>query len=309
MTHKELLASIEEYITYLDVKKITKESYKRILLGYAMYVERLTKPPTREDVKEYRDILFEQDKRARTIQKYIVVIKNFYEWVYAEGRGSNIAIGIKGAKIKNDFRREPLSVTQAHRLLEYAKDQSVKGIVELRNFVMISLMITTGVRAIEVSRSKSNDISYVEDAYALYVKGKGRDDKDDYVKLSPSVYKLIEKYLVARSDENEPLFINHGRTQKDVGITTRTISKVVKEYLRDIGIDDSKYTAHSLRHTAATIAMREGADLHSTQQLLRHKSPNTTQIYLTKVNRRNDFFEKDVSDRVFGNLLEDREEK
>ena len=309
MDKKTLREHILDFIEYHDVKQITKESYKRILLEFAKYTERLPKPPTRENVKDYRDILFEKKRSARTIQKYIVVIRNFYEWLYAEGRGENIAIGIKGARIENDFRKEPLSADEAHRLLVYASEESNKGIMELRNYVMISLMITTGLRTIEVSRADHMDIHYVEDAYALFVKGKGRDEKDAYVKLSPKVYSLIEQYLMARSDEFEPLFINHGRRQKEMRVSTRTISKTVKEYLQDIGIDSSKYTAHSLRHTAATMAMHEGAGIHSTQQLLRHKSPNTTQIYLKKINRRTEFYEKKISDTLFGDLLDEGNDK
>jgi site-specific recombinase XerD len=307
MENDTLVNNILDFIEYHDVKEITKESYKRILLEFAKYTRHLSKPPTREDVKRYRDNLMKQH-RARTVQKYIVVIRNFYEWLYAEGRGENIAIGIKGARIENDFRREPLSAKEAHKLLEYASNRANKGILEQRNFVMISLMLTTGLRTIEVSRADHADIHYIEDAYALFVMGKGRDEKDSYVKLSPQVYRLIEEYLLSRSDDFTPLFINHGRRQKQMRISTRTISKTVKEYLQDIGIDSSKYTAHSLRHTAATMAMHEGAGIHSTQHMLRHKSPNTTQIYLHKINRRQEFYEKKISDTLFGNILDERKD-
>ncbi|MBI9009684.1 MAG: tyrosine-type recombinase/integrase [Tenericutes bacterium] len=308
MRDSKLRQSISEFIEYSDVKPITKESYKRILMEYIKYVEPLSKPPIREDVKQYRNILMDKHA-ARTVQKYIVVIRNFYEWLYAEGKGDNIAIGIKGVKIENDFKREPLSTDEAHKLLEYAAERAEEGILKLRNFAIISLMITTGLRTIEVERADVNDIHFIEDAYALFVMGKGRDDKDAYVKLSPQVYEIITEYLFARSDQYIPLFINHGRRQKRMRISTRTLSKTVKEYLQDIGIDSSKYTAHSLRHTAATMAMLEGAGLHSTQHMLRHKSPNTTQIYLHKITRRKEFYEKKISERLFGEILTRREDK
>jgi site-specific recombinase XerD len=297
---------IKEYINYLDLKPITKESYQRILLEYAKFVERLNEPPTREDVKTYRDnLLHSRPKRKpTTVQKYIVVIRNFYAWLYAEKKGDNIAIGIKGAKIESSFKREPLSSSMAKKLVDFAKSESNKGILQLRNYLMIALMLTTGMRTIEVSRADTTDIHIVDDDYALFVQGKGRDGKDNYVKLAPHVYTIIMEYLEARADEYDPLFINHGRNQKEIRISTRTISKTIKEYLKDIGIDSEKYTAHSLRHTAATMAMREGAGIHSTQQLLRHKNPNTTQIYVSTMNRREEFFEKAISDRLFGDSHE-----
>jgi len=306
--HNNLEQNIIDFIEYKDVKPITKGSYERILFEYMKYVNSLPKPPTRENVKKYRNILGNRLKATST-QKHIVVIRNFYEWLYAEGRGDNIAIGIKGVRIENDFKREPLSKKQAHNLLEYAASISGRSILELRNFAMISLMITTGLRTIEVERSDKNDIHFIEDAQALFVMGKGRDDKDSYVKLSPQVFDLISEYLFSRSDDYDPLFINHGRNQKRARISTRTISKTVKEYFQDVGILGSKYTAHSLRHTAATMAMLEGAGLHSTQHMLRHKSPNTTQIYLHKLTRRQEFYEKKISESLFGDILENREDK
>lgn len=298
---------INDFIKFKDVKQITKESYKRILLEYLKYVKTLSQPPTREDIKTYREKLLSH-LGARTVQKHIVVIRNFYQWVYAEGKGENIAISIKGVRISDTYAKEPLSEKESQKLIIFAKNKSGKGIVELRNYAIISLMITTGLRTIEVSRADVNDIHFVEDAQALFVMGKGRDDKDAYVKLSPIVYDIIMNYLYARSDNNKPLFINHGRNHKGTRIGTKTISTMVKEYLRDIGIDDKLYTAHSLRHTAAVIAMNNGAPLFSTQQLLRHKSPSTTQIYLQKITRRKEFYEKEISNTVFGKTVEQKKD-
>jgi integrase/recombinase XerC/integrase/recombinase XerD len=57
-----------------------------------------------------------------------------------------------------------------------------------------------------------DDISFVDETKVLYIMGKGHDEKDAYVKLSPEVYGLIEEYLIERQDEYKPLFINHTKT-------------------------------------------------------------------------------------------------
>jgi len=296
---------IDDYITFKDVKPITKESYRRILLEYLKYVNKLPKPPTREDIKTYREMLLGR-LEARSVQKHIVIIKGFYEWIYAEQKGENIAIGIKGVKITNTFKREPLSNEQAKKLLNHAKSLSSNGIIELRNYAIISLMLTTGLRTIEVSRSNSTDIHYVEDAQALYIQGKGHDSKDYFVKIPKTVYETILEYQFARADNIKPLFINHNRNHKYDRISAKTISRMVKDYLRDVGIDEKIYTAHSLRHTAAVIAMNSGAPLFSTQQLLRHKNPGTTQIYLQKITRRKENYEQVISDVLYEQTSEDK---
>jgi len=296
---------MDDYITFKDVKKITKESYRRIFKEYIEYVDKLPKPPTREDIKTYREELMER-LQATSVQKHMVIIRGFYEWLYAEGKGENIAIGIKGVKITNNFKREALSVEQARRLIEHSRRISDRSIVELRNYAIIGLMLTTGLRTIEVSRADSEDILFVEDAHVLYLRGKGRDAKDAYVKLPPEIHQNIIRYLIVRSDNKKPLFINHSRHFKYDRINAKTVSAMVKEYLRDIGIDQRIYTAHSLRHTVATVAMNEGVSLFETQQLLRHKSTETTRVYLHSITRRGSFVENVVYKKLY-NKSEDKE--
>ena len=65
-------------------------------------------------------------------------------------------------------------------------------------------------------------------------------------------------YLMDRNDDLEPLFITHGRNNSSDRIRTRSIRGIVKELLRQIGIDDMRYTAHSLRHSLATNLILHG---------------------------------------------------
>jgi integrase/recombinase XerD len=59
----------------------------------------------------------------------------------------------------------------------------------------------------------------------------------------------------------------------------RTISGIIKETLRRIDIDDSRITAHSLRHTAVSLSIKNGASLIQAQAMARHSDPKTTMIY------------------------------
>ena len=298
-TQESLKERIIQYINYIDIKPATKESYQRILFEYVSFIDNLPNLPTRHDVMKYRDRIKNRLKAA-SVQKHIVVIRNFYRWFYIEGYGPNIAEGIKGMKIESNFKREALSVEDSKKLLHRAEIYARKDVIGLRNYALISLLLTTGMRTIEVERSDTEDIDFIEDSQVLFVMGKGHDDKDTYVKLSPQVYAIIEEYLIKRSDEFKPLFINHGHTNYGERMQTRSIRAVVKEYLRQIGIDSPKYSAHSLRHTTATLSLLEGAGIESTQQLLRHKDPATTQIYIHKMNRRKENYEGKISDTLFG---------
>jgi integrase/recombinase XerC/integrase/recombinase XerD len=290
---------IGEYIDYIDIKLASKIGYQKVLLEFAAYVDRLPNLPTRLDVMMYREKLKTRLKAA-SVQKHMVVIRNFYRWYHMVDYGKNVAEGVKGMKIESTFKREALSVDDSRRLLNRAKFLAKKDILGKRNYALVSLLITTGLRTIEIERSNVEDINYVDDGQLLYIQGKGHDDKDSFVKLSVQVYAIIEEYLMERNDEYQPLFIDHASIHQGERMQTRNIRRVVKELFRQIGIDSTKFSAHSLRHTTATLSLMEGANIEETQQLLRHKDPATTQIYIHRIRKMKDHLEWKISDTLFG---------
>lgn len=152
---------------------------------------------------------------------------------------------------------------------------------------MFALMVTAGLRTIEVSRADVADIIQQDGKYFLLVQGKGRTEKDAMVRITDGVYNLIQDYLNCRADDNAPLFGSISRRNKGERITTNSISRIVKTAMRRAGYDSKRLTAHSLRHTAATTALKAGATLRQVQQVLRHSSINVTTIYLHDLDRLN----------------------
>ena len=90
-----------------------------------------------------------------------------------------------------------------------------------------------------------------------------------------------------RKAKEGPLFINHGHRKAKERITSKTVSICIKKCLKAVGLDSRDITAHSLRHTCATIAISKGASYEEVKQLLRHKNINTTMIYNHTVNKMN----------------------
>ena len=68
----------------------------------------------------------------------------------------------------------------------------------------------------------------------------------------------------------------------------------MKEALRRIDLDSSRLTAHSLRHTAVTLAVSGGASLQQAQAMARHSDPRTTLVYFHNLDRVKDGVEKYV---------------
>ncbi len=280
---------VEEYIDSLDKSENTVISYGGILRRYCDYLRaNHIDKPIEKNLKKYKDFLMndkEVIRHSATIQKTVVCLRMFYRWCERRGYYPNISTELEGVKITPTFKRSALDVKDAVKLLELVNKRKDKSITNLRDCAIVNLIIKTGLRTIEVKRANVEDIVEKGKFTYLYVQGKGHDDKDDPIKLPASVLELINEYLEKRGSDDPALFLNHGHFSKTKRIDAKTISVNVKHLLRTIGIDDKSYTAHSLRHTCATIALKEGASFQQVQEVLRHKSINTTTIYAHNMDR------------------------
>ena len=146
-------------------------------------------------------------------------------------------------------------------------------------------MLRTGLRTVEICRADVGDITFKGDRRVLLVWGKGHTEKDDFVVLTEKAYEPIRDYLATRKavKAGEPLFTSTSHQNRGERLTTRTISSICKEGLKAIGLDGKEYTAHSLRHTTAVAILKHGGAITDVQEVLRHTSLATSQIYTESV--------------------------
>lgn len=297
LTEQTLPNLAERFFNFIDVKERSVETYKGAIKQFMLYLANNgINEPQRETIIEWRESLRESHK-ATTIQLYITAVKLFFSWLAQEGYYKNIAEKIKGAKIRKEHKRDCLTSNQSKSVLNEIDTATAKG---KRDYAIIALLLTTGLRTIEIIRADIADLRIVGDDTVLFVQGKGRDDKSEYVKVAPQVERAIRQYLKTRgtSNEAEPLFTSEGNHNANGRLTTRTIRRLVKDALLNVGLNSDRLTAHSLRHTAATIALLKGADITEVQQMLRHTSINTTMIYSHALSRANNNSELTIADAI-----------
>lgn len=274
---------LEKFIEAQDVKPSSKALYKRTLSQYFLWVEQngyKMADIERTHILLYKEQLLAAGKSSLTAASYITSVRRFYEWTEANKIYPNIAKGVKSPKRKQQFRKQPLTPDQTAAMLE-AEQQSQSP----RDYAIVNLLVRTGLRTIEVSRANVEDITFKGGKRVLLVKGKGRDEKDNFVILTDKAYQPIKEYLDERKAVGgQPLFISTSNNSRGERMTTRTISHIAKEAMKGIGLDDKAYTAHSLRHTAAVNILRAGGSLEMAQLTLRHTNPATTQIYTATIN-------------------------
>ena len=269
---------------------------------------------TKADIKDWLTHLKASKKADSTVQMYLVAVRLFYAFLTAEGfitqnpckvGGENLKAGVKIDRDKH--KRDYLSVERAQELMAA---MPATNVMQLRDRAVVGLMITTGLRCCSVQKALYEDLRTAGDSDVLYFQGKGHTSKDSYVKVSPAVAQMIRDYLKARFNGAEPkgrdyLFVSTSRNHvakydSTDELSTQAIRAIVKKAMKAIGFDDSRHTAHSLRHTAATLMLRSGEPLENVRNVLDHKNVQTTLIYAKALEREKNNAELAVSNLIFG---------
>lgn len=287
-----------KFINYLDAKPNSIRTYTRNIKQFMSYLKDYSiKNPTRDDVIEYKRYLKEQlELKPTTVTNYISSLKIFFNFTEDAGIYPNIASNVKGAKITKEHKKDYLTARQVKKVLATVDRSTLQG---KRDYAILCLMFTGGLRTIEVSRANKEDIRPLGDDRVLYLLGKGREERTEYIKLVNEVEEAIQEYLKTRTDDSEPLFVSTSNNSKGKRISTRTISSIVKEALVTAGYNSDRLTAHSTRHTAVTLALLNGNSLEEVQQFARHRNLETTLIYAHHLDRANNKCEKSVAGAIF----------
>ena len=287
----------QRFIDYTDCKDSTIKGYVTCIKAFArwMRAQGVTQP-AREDVKAYKEYLAGSDYKAGTQAQYLRAVKHFFKWTASEGLYPNIADNIKGAKIRHDqHKKDALGRADVPAIAATIDRTTEQG---KRLYALYLLCITCGLRTVEVTRANVEDIKTLGGRAYLYIQGKGHDEKDAPVMLTPEVKAAIAEYMAARSDRptgKSPLFASTSNRSKGKRIASTTISTILKTMLVNAGYDSDRLTAHSLRHTSGTGAYMATHNIYLAQQHQRHADPATTEIYVHAEDRA----ERDTEQQVF----------
>ena len=290
---------LDDFFAFLDVSEKTRSTYQRSLRQlFKFFAENGMKNPCRDDLVNFKQSLEVAGRKPATIGLYLAATRRFFSWTEQKGIYPNIAESIKAPKQERGHKRDFFGASQLKNILSEIDRSTLEG---KRNFAIMTLMITGGLRTIEVVRANIEDLRTLGDCTVLYVQGKGRKDRTEFVKISEQVLKAINDYLSARGTVGEaaPLFASVSKRNKGSRLTTRTISGVCKRAMIIAGYDSSKLTAHSLRHSAVTLSIMAGASIQEAQAFARHANISTTTIYAHTVDRINSMCEQSISDAIF----------
>ena len=216
---------------------------------------------------EYCEI--QRQNSAATRARKVATLKAFFKYLKGKRRliEENPAEELETPKIG---KRTPvyLNLQEAQTLIEGTKQQHYS----VRDTCIIMFFLNLGIRVSELCSLNMQSIQ----GRNVTVIGKG--DKERVVYMNDRCYEALQRYLPERHPYKgqgiEPLFVS----QKGTRFARQSIAKIVKQ-LNNSTLHKDKLTPHKLRHTAATLMYKAGADIRSLQHILGHSSVATTQIY------------------------------
>ena len=297
--HEITQSIINSFLDFLDVNPLTVKSYKSGISYFMRYLkENGIKFPQRNDIISFKKYLLDCGKAPSTVAAYLSSLRRFFAWTNSENIYPDISAGVKSPKLDKGFKRDYLSGSQIAQVLDTADRNTLEG---LRNFAIMAVMSTCGLRCCEVIRADVQDIRNLGGFFCLFVMGKGRNSKREFVKLTAPVLEAVNSYLQARGNVKgtEPLFASCSRRNKGGRLTTRTISSVCKNSMVKAGYNSSRLTAHSLRHSAITASLMAGLSLSETSAFARHCNISTTMLYAHHVDRIKSACEEAITQSIF----------
>ena len=203
--------------------------------------------------------------RARKLS----AIKSFFKYLTVRTKQleENPVAELEYPKLRKSLPKY-LTIDQSAALL-----QAVSGPNEKRDYAILMLFLNCGIRRSELVGLNLTDV------YEDRIRVIGKGNKERFVYFGTACRKALDTYLVERKKQiltdNRALFGSRDSNR----ISVSAVHRLVKKALLQAGLDSTQFSAHKLRHTAATMMLSGGVDVKTVQEVLGHENLNTTQIY------------------------------
>lgn len=207
----------------------------------------------------------EASSRARKLS----AIKSFYKYLTVRTKliQENPVADLEYPKLRKSLPKY-LTMEQSAALL-----QAVSGPNAKRDYAILMLFLNCGIRRSELVNLNITDV------YEDRIRVVGKGNKERFVYFGTPCRKAIDAYMDERNKkiltDNKALFGSRNSNR----ISTDAVHRLVKKALLQAGLDSTQFSAHKLRHTAATMMLSGGVDVKTVQEVLGHENLNTTQIY------------------------------
>ncbi len=273
-------ASPEEYLSWLRYARgygeRTIEAYGRDIKDFLLYLKgegldyRRLK---RDEMREYIASLLSRGLSHRSLSRHLSALRGLYSYLVREGAALTSPLaGIRAPKVRKTLP-DVLSKGERDRLLSFRAEKDDP--LSLRDEAIVLLLLSTGLRASELV---SLDLSSLDfQRRLLRALGKGR--KERIVPFSKDAASSLARYIgrgrpALAKEGGNALFLNARGTRLGV----RGLEDILRRMGERLGLPPGLHP-HEFRHTFATYLLEGGIDLRTVQELMGHRSLDSTEIY------------------------------
>ncbi|WP_068310562.1 site-specific tyrosine recombinase XerD [Polycladidibacter hongkongensis] len=285
------VAEVDAFFEMLSVERDsafnTLESYRADLEDFDSFLSAcgvsILEAQT-SDIRAYLQDIVERDFAASSQARRLSALRQFYQFLYAEGRRGDDPTRTVASPKKRAALPNVLSEDEVDALLKIAEDESknqqesdAKQLRSLRLYTLLEVLYATGLRVSELVSLPAS--AALRDSRLLTVRGKG--NKERAVPLSERAQGAMQRYVQLRATignykDSVWLFPSHGESGH---LTRQAFARDLKDLAERAKLDRKKVSPHVLRHAFASHLLHHGADLRVLQQVLGHADISTTQIY------------------------------
>ena len=279
-------AFIDDLTTERGFSVNTVAAYRNDLSQFAAY---LASPPvedqlaplgswsglTSDHLGRYLSYMYGRQYAASTVARKAAALKSFCHYLTNTGVLREDPSHSLASPRVDRYVPRAISEREVGRLLAEPRQAAESRRPDaLRDLAMIETLYSSGMRVSELVALDVDDIDF----HLNQVSCPGKAGRRRQVPLRAQAIEANDDYLkngrpnLADPDETA-LFVNHRGSR----LTRQGFWLILKAYAEDAKIDN--ITPHTLRHSFATHALRDGAELRDVQQLLGHVSISTTQVY------------------------------
>jgi len=222
---------------------------------------------------DYLALRLQQGCSARSTARFLSSLRNFYQWLHAEGeRTNNPTEHIALPRTRNPLPQS-LSEAEVEALLAAPDSSDTLGI---RDRTMLEVLYAGGLRVSELVGLTLDQLNLRQGV--LQVFGKGR--KERLVPLGEEALHWLNRYLkeVRPALQGAKPGVVLFPSQRGTQMTRQTFWHRIKLHAQVAAIR-KPLSPHTLRHAFATHLLNHGVDLRTLQLLLGHQNLTTTQIY------------------------------
>lgn len=213
----------------------------------------------------FTDYGIEPAARSRKLS----AIKSFYKYLTVRTKQlqENPVADLEYPKLRKSLPKY-LTMSQASALLQAVSGQNAK-----RDYAILMLFLNCGIRRSELVGLNLSDV------YEDRIRVVGKGNKERFVYFGSACHRAIDAYMEERKKlvltDNRAMFGSRNGNR----ISVTAVHRLVEKALLKAGLDATQFSAHKLRHTAATMMLSGGVDVKTVQEVLGHENLNTTQIY------------------------------